>query len=157
MAGEFEALDDLYREVILDHYKNPRHHEQVVPHDVQQEGFNPLCGDLIVIQLKFGGLEPVSPVLIEQIGFSGKGCSISQASASILTEEVQGKSLEEVQKKIDLFKQMMHGKLDPETIESLGDLEALSGVQKFPVRIKCALLPWTTLEEAFDFYLKKGG
>ncbi|MEK7791091.1 MAG: Fe-S cluster assembly sulfur transfer protein SufU [Deltaproteobacteria bacterium] len=151
MAGEFEALDDLYREVILDHYKSPRHHEQVMPHDVQQEGFNPLCGDQIVIQLKFVGHQ------IERIGFSGKGCSISQASASILTEEVEGKSLEEVQKKIDLFKQMMHGKLDPATIESLGDLEALSGVQKFPVRIKCALLAWTTLEEAFDFYLKKGG
>jgi len=151
LAAEFEALDDLYREVILDHYKNPRHHEEVSPHDVQQEGYNPLCGDQILIQLK------IEDDRIFRVGFSGKGCSISQASASILTEEIQGKLIEEAQKKIGLFKEMMHGKLDASTIESLGDIEALSGVQKFPVRIKCALLAWTTLEEAFDFFRKKGG
>lgn len=150
MGGEFEALDDLYREVILDHYKNPRHHEEISPHDVAQEGYNPLCGDQVLIQLK------IEDNRIVGIGFKGKGCSISQASASILTEEVQGRSIEEAEQKIGLFKEMMRGKLDPSTIESLGDLEALSGVQKFPVRIKCALLAWTTLEEAFDFFIKKG-
>ena len=144
----FEALDDLYREVILDHYQNPRHHVPIDPHDVEQEGYNPLCGDQVVMQLKFDG------TVLSNIGFSGKGCSISQASTSILTEEVLGKTIPEIEKRIEFFKDLMHGKIK-EGGEDLGDLEALSGVQKFPVRIKCALLAWTTLQEAIEFYQKK--
>ncbi len=143
----FEGLDDLYREVILDHFKSPRHHKPIEPHDVEQEGFNPLCGDHITLQLK------ISNDRVENIGFWGKGCSISQASASILTEEIYGKTLAEVEHKADVFKKIMRGESTANG-EDIGDLEALSGVQKFPVRIKCALLSWTTLEEALDLWKK---
>ena len=142
----FEGLDDLYREVILDHFQHPRHHEKIEPFDVEQEGFNPLCGDQIILQVK------IDDGAISRIGFLGKGCSISQASASILTEEVIGKTLSEVEKKVNFFKAMMHGK--KANGEDIGDLEALTGVSKFPVRIKCALLSWITLQEALDFYRK---
>lgn len=146
----FEALDDLYREVILDHFQNPRHHEKITPHDVEQEGFNPLCGDQIILQAKFDG------ETLKNIGVIATGCSISQAAASILTEETIGKTIPELEHKIEIFKGLMQGKVDPEK-EDLGDMEALSGVRKFPVRIKCALLAWTTLEEAITFYKKKQG
>ena|SRR3989338_2048468 len=145
----FEALNDLYREVIIDHFKNPRHHGSIEPFDVEQEGYNPLCGDHIFLRLKCESGK------IKDIGFTGKGCSISQAAASILTEDVVGKSLEEAQTKVLHFKEMMQGKR--EAVEEEGDIEALSGVKKFPVRIKCALLAWTTLQEAIEFYKKKGG
>lgn len=144
----FEALDDLYREVILDHFKNPRNHEKISPCDVEQEGYNPLCGDHITLQLKFENGK------ISKVGFWGKGCSISQASASILTKEVQGKSILEMEEEIQFFKSMMQGEVNLED-KDIGDLEALSGVRKFPVRIKCALLGWTTLEEALNFYKNK--
>lgn len=143
----FEGLDELYREVILDHFKNPRHHHKIEPHDVEQEGFNPLCGDHITIQLK------VNNDKVENVGCWGKGCSISQASSSILTEEIYGKTLAEVEHKVNTFKKMMRGEA-PSHVDDIGDLEALSGVQKFPVRIKCALLSWTTLEEALDLWKK---
>ncbi len=145
----FDALNDLYREVILDHFQNPRHHEKVTSHDVEQEGFNPLCGDQIVIQLKFLDSKIVG------IGCFGKGCSISQASGSILTEEVTGKTIAEVEKKISFFKDLMQGRLD--IVEEGSDMEALLGVRKFPVRIKCALLHWTTLAEGIGFYKQKQG
>lgn len=146
----FEGLDELYREVILDHFKNPRHHGKIASHDVEQEGFNPLCGDSITLQLKFEGGK------IKSVGHWGKGCSISQASVSILTDEILGKDIEEAQEEIQLFKDMMQGKDVKQKIEKKesGDMEALSGVQKFPVRIKCALLPWTTLEEALHTWKK---
>lgn len=146
----FEALDDLYREVILDHFKSPRNHGKLETHDVEQEGFNPLCGDQITLQLKFENGK------IKSVGHWGKGCSISQASASILTEEILGKTISEAEEEIKLFKDMMQGKDVKEKIEKkeTGDLEALSGVQKFPVRIKCALLSWTTLEEALNTWKK---
>ena len=143
----WEALNDLYREVILDHYKSPRHHEKIEPHDVEQEGLNPLCGDQLTLQLK------INSGKIENVGCWGKGCSISQASASILTECIYGKALEEVLSEASFFKEVMQGKSKIEE-KDVGDLEALSGVQKFPVRIKCALLAWTTLEEALRFYEK---
>ncbi|MBI3019321.1 MAG: SUF system NifU family Fe-S cluster assembly protein [Deltaproteobacteria bacterium] len=144
----FEALDDLYREVILDHFKNPRNHAPLSAFDVEQEGYNPLCGDQIKLQLQFENGRVV------KIGFMGKGCSISQASASILTEEIQGKSISEIEEEIQFFKSMMQGEANVED-QDVGDLEALSGVRKFPVRIKCALLGWTTLEEALTFYQEK--
>jgi len=143
-----DALDDLYREVILDHYKSPRHHGQLVPHDVEQEGYNPLCGDRIILQLQF------QEDRLKDIRFSGQGCSISQAAASILTEETIGKSISDIRKEVGFFKRMMKGEVS-EDQQDLGDLEALCGVRNFPVRIKCALLPWTTLEEALDFYINK--
>lgn len=144
----FEALDDLYREVILDHFKNPRNHASLSHFDVEQEGYNPLCGDQIKLQLEFQNGR------VSKVGFEGKGCSISQASASILTEEIQGKTISEIEKEIQFFKSMMQGEVNDED-QDIGDLEALSGVRKFPVRIKCALLGWTTLEEALRFYQEK--
>jgi nitrogen fixation protein NifU and related proteins len=133
-------LTDLYREIILDHYKQPRNRGELDPHSARVEGNNPLCGDEIQIDvlLKDGELE--------DLAFQGRGCSISQASASMMTEAVKAQPLDEVQRLIASFKSMMHG--DEVDLEELGDLEALEGVQKFPVRIKCALLAWTTLEEA---------
>lgn len=146
----FEGLNDLYREVILDHFQHPRHHERVSPCDVEQEGYNPLCGDQIILQLK------IDDQKISKIGFLGKGCSISQASASILTEETVGRSLSEIDHKVSFLKEVMLGKKEIGT-EEVGDMEALAGVKKFPVRIKCALLAWTTLQEALDFYKKRQG
>ena len=133
-------LDELYREVILDHYKAPRNRGELDPHTVRVEGLNPLCGDEIQVDVLLKDGE------VQDIAFTGRGCSISQASASMMTEAVKSLSTDEVAELIDTFKAMMHG--EPVDTEPLGDLEALEGVQKFPVRIKCALLAWTTLEQA---------
>ncbi|HLY65389.1 MAG TPA: SUF system NifU family Fe-S cluster assembly protein [Chloroflexota bacterium] len=133
-------LDDLYREIILDHYKQPRNRGELEPHTVRAEGNNPLCGDEIQVDIRLKDGE------LQDLAFQGRGCSISQASASMMTEAVKTKPVAEVQELIDTFKGMMHG--EDVDLEALGDLEALEGVQKFPVRIKCALLAWTTLEEA---------
>jgi len=133
-------LNDLYREIILDHYKEPRNRGELDPHTARVEGNNPLCGDELQIDVRLKDGE------LEDLAFQGRGCSISQASASMMTEAVKAHRLDDVQHLIDTFKSMMRGqKVD---VEELGDLEALEGVQKFPVRIKCALLAWTTLEEA---------
>jgi nitrogen fixation protein NifU and related proteins len=133
-------LDELYREVILDHYKRPRNRGQLDPHTARVEGNNPLCGDEIQMDVL------VKDGVVQDVAFEGRGCSISQASASMLTEAIKDHPLDDVRHLIDSFKGMMHG--DDADFDELGDLEALEGVQKFPVRIKCALLAWTTLEEA---------
>jgi nitrogen fixation NifU-like protein len=134
------SLDDLYREVILDHYGHPRNRGVLDPADVTREGTNPLCGDEIRVAVR------VRDGVVEDVRFDGKGCSISQASASMMTELVKGKRVEEVARLIAAFKAMMHGGEVPP--EGLGDLEALQGVRKFPVRVKCATLVWVTLEMA---------
>ena len=136
-------LDELYRELILDHYRSPRNHEPLESPDVVAEGYNPLCGDEIEIQLRFAGDS------IEEIAFRGHGCSISQASSSMLTVAVKGKSAEEARSLIESFKRMMTDP-DSEPPEELGDLEALQGVAKFPVRVKCATLAWHALEDGLD-------
>lgn len=135
-------LDELYRDLILEHYKSPHHRGELEDRTVRAEGNNPLCGDEIQVDvlLKDGELDGIA--------FKGRGCSISQASASMMTEAVKDMPVEEVRRLIETFKSMMHGQ--PVDIEELGDLEALQGVQKFPVRIKCALLAWTTLEQALQ-------
>ena len=133
-------LDELYREIILDHYKQPRNRGELDPRSARVEGNNPLCGDEIQVDVRLSDGE------LEDLAFQGRGCSISQASASMMTEAVKAHSVEDVQRLIDSFKAMMHGQ--DVDLDELGDLEALEGVQKFPVRIKCALLAWTTLEEA---------
>ena len=136
-------LDELYRELILDHYRSPRNHEPLESPDVVAEGYNPLCGDEIEIQLRFAGGS------IEEIAFRGHGCSISQASSSMLTVAVKGKSAEEARSLIESFKRMMTDP-DSEPPEELGDLEALQGVAKIPVRVKCATLAWHALEDGLD-------
>lgn len=145
------SLEDLYREVILDHYRNPRHHRRLESPDAEAEGQNPLCGDEVLVQLGFAGDS------IAEVGITGQGCSISQASASMMGDAILGKDLEQVDSLTRKFKAMMsidEGEEDPTDPDRpgavLGDLEALQGVRKFPVRIKCADLPWTTLAEALD-------
>ncbi|MBI3977665.1 MAG: SUF system NifU family Fe-S cluster assembly protein [Chloroflexi bacterium] len=132
--------DELYREIILDHYRNPRNRGVVPNPTIAVEGANPLCGDEIELTIVLDGER------VTAIRFKGVGCSISQASASMMMEAVEGKSLAEAEALIGAFKGMMHGKgaLDD---GALGDIEALLGVRKFPIRIKCALLAWTTLEQ----------
>lgn len=140
-------LEDLYREVILDHYRNPRNRSPLDHVDAEAEGVNPLCGDEISISLAFDG-DRVSGVAV-----GGHGCSISQSSASMMSEAITGKTLSEVTEIVSRFKQLMsiEGTLetDPDRPGAvLGDLEALQGVRQYPVRIKCANLAWTTLEDA---------
>jgi nitrogen fixation protein NifU and related proteins len=152
------GLEDLYREIILDHYRSPRNRgELAVPPAVRAEGFNPLCGDEIVVYLD------VDDGVVTDIKVGGQGCSISQSSASMMSQAVKGKTVDEARGIIRSFKGMMsihdgdgdveetpEPASDEETLRRLGDLAALQGVVKFPVRIKCATLAWNTLLQALD-------
>ena len=148
------GLEDLYREIILDHYRNPRNQGELdTPPAVMAEGFNPLCGDEVTVHIH------VEDGVIVDMKFGGHGCSISLASASMMTTVTTGKSLSEAKDIIYSFKQMMsihEGRLEEGSEETdspmagLGDLQALQGVVKFPVRIKCATLGWNTLEQCFE-------
>jgi nitrogen fixation NifU-like protein len=141
MAG----LEDLYREIILDHYRTPRNRGELDPPALSADGHNPLCGDEIRISVA------VQDGVVTDVRFSGSGCSISQSSASMMTSAIKGKPVEQVKLIVRRFKQMMTiDEEDSEIDESinLGDLEALQGVVKFPVRIKCATLGWNTLLDA---------
>jgi len=134
--------DDLYRETILDHYHNPRNHGAIEHPTAQVEGVNPLCGDELTLYLT------VKDGKIEDVKLTAKGCSINTASGSMMSELLLGKSVEEANQIVDLFKRMMLDKKEEvELPEELEDLEALRGVKKYPVRIKCALLPWNTMLE----------
>jgi nitrogen fixation NifU-like protein len=137
------SLEELYKEVILDHYRAPRNKGRLDPHDVALERNNPLCGDEIELFLKFDGDE------VQGIAFEGKGCSISLASTSMMTEKIKGLNAKEASALADSIKRMMAGEEegDPAT---LGDLVSLKGVVKYPVRIKCALLGWNTFLEALE-------
>ena len=154
------GLEDLYREIILDHYRSPRNRGELpVPPATRVEGFNPLCGDEIVVYLE------LRDGVLADIRIAGQGCSISQSSASMMSAAVKGKTLGEVRALVRAFKAMMSihersldadaaseepaAEADAEEV-ALGDLEALQGVVKFPVRIKCATLAWNTLSEAVD-------
>ena len=140
------GLEDLYREIILDHYKSPRNRGTLEPPAVRAEGHNPLCGDEIEVFIA------VEDDKVSDIKISGQGCSISQSSASMMSAAVKGKPIADVRALINRFKHMMSIEEDgePDTSAPLGDLEALTGVVKFPVRIKCAVLSWNTLAEALD-------
>lgn len=132
------ALDDLYREVILDHYQHPRNRGRLHPSDIAVEGANPLCGDELALFVRF------QDGRVADVRFEGRGCSISQASASMMTEAIKGKTLDEARRLVSAFKAMMRGQ---EPAEDLGDLVALQGVRKFPVRVKCATLSWVAFEQ----------
>ena len=141
MAG----LEDLYREIILDHYRTPRNRGELDQPALFADGHNPLCGDEIRISVA------VQDGVVTDVRFSGSGCSISQSSASMMTSAIKGKPVEQVKSIVRRLKQMMTiDEEDSEIDESinLGDLEALQGVVKFPVRIKCATLGWNTLLDA---------
>jgi nitrogen fixation NifU-like protein len=141
------GLEDLYREIILDHYRTPRNRGELeTPPAVKAEGHNPLCGDEIQIYLD------VADGVVNDIKVGGQGCSISQSSASMMSQAVKGKSIDEVRALVKRFKGMMSidevdDGIDTSSVK-LGDLEALQGVVKFPVRIKCAVLAWNTLLQA---------
>ncbi len=136
-------LEDLYQEVILDHYKNPRNKRELPEAELNCSKNNPLCGDEITIHAH------LEDGRVADIAFEGKGCSISQASASMLTEAVKGKSVDEAGFLTDEFRSMMQGGADQDE-EEFGDLIALKGVVKYPVRIKCAVLAWDVLQEALS-------
>jgi nitrogen fixation NifU-like protein len=153
MAG----LEDLYREIILDHYRAPRNRGELpVPPAYKVEGFNPLCGDEVVLFLD------VDDGVIKDVRTEGQGCSISQASTSMMSAAVKGQPIDDARRLIRAFKALMSihesklegddGDGDGQALEGvrLGDLEALQGVVKFPVRIKCATLAWHTLEQGLD-------
>jgi nitrogen fixation NifU-like protein len=135
------ALDELYKEVILDHYKNPRNKRGMDAATVSRRKNNPLCGDEIEIHAMLDN------GVVKEVSFEGQGCSISQASASMLTESIQGKPLPEASVLVADFRGMMEGRVDPDE-DAFGDLVALKGVAKYPVRIKCAVLAWDILQEA---------
>jgi nitrogen fixation protein NifU and related proteins len=159
------SLEDLYREIILDHYRNPRNRGDLPsPPALRVEGFNPLCGDEVVLYVDMVRSEGEEAGTVSDIRISGQGCSISQSSASMMSAAVKGKTAAETRQLIRAFKAMMsihEHRLDGdghEVVEAvapnpevkLGDLEALRGVVKFPVRIKCATLSWNTLAQALD-------
>ena len=153
MAG----LEDLYREIILDHYRSPRNRGELeVPPAHQVEGFNPLCGDEVILYLE------VENGVVSDVKIAGQGCSISQASTSMMSAAVKGKSVAEARTITRAFKALMsihESKIGGDEVDAtaddlagvrLGDLEALQGVVKFPVRIKCATLAWNTLVQGLD-------
>jgi nitrogen fixation NifU-like protein len=140
------SLQEVYRQVILDHYRNPRHREPLPDPDRSSEGANPLCGDEVKIQLD------VSDGRITAISVAGKGCSISQSSASLMGEAVNGSPIPDVLGLSIRFQGLMQTPSDSSEngYTDLGDLIALAGVRRYPVRIKCATLPWITLEQALE-------
>ena len=147
------GLEDLYREIILDHYRTPRNRGELpTPPAVVAQGHNPLCGDEITVYLQ------VDDDRVSDVKVAGQGCSISQSSASMMSQAITGKSVPEVRALVRKFKSMMsiedtsaddNGEPPSADVE-LGDLEALQGVVKFPVRIKCATLSWNTLAQGLD-------
>jgi nitrogen fixation NifU-like protein len=141
------GVEDLYREIILDHYRTPRNRGELPPPAVCTEGNNPLCGDDIRIFLD------IADGVVRDVKFSGQGCSISQSSTSMMTVAIKGKPVEEVRALVRRFKHMMTLSDDEGAVDEsikLGDIEALGGVVKFPVRIKCATLGWNTLLEGLN-------
>jgi nitrogen fixation NifU-like protein len=135
------SLDELYQEVILDHYRKPRNFGPLSGADRKAEGHIPLCGDQIALQVKMRGDS------IDDLRFQGKGCAISTASASMMTEAVRGKSRSEAQALFDRFHKLVTGGGND---AGLGKLEAFGGVSEFPVRVKCASLAWHTLKAALE-------
>jgi nitrogen fixation NifU-like protein len=143
----FLPLDELYREVVLDHYRRPRGRAPLERVDALAHGHNPLCGDEIDLAVALDG-ERITGVQV-----TGHGCAICTASGSILAEIVPGRTAAEADRAAEAFRGVMHGNPAPEDVD-LGDLELLEGVQKFPVRVKCALLPWVTLRDALQAWHK---
>src|SRR5438132_1030345 len=141
------ATDDLSREIILDHYQNPRNHGRLEQPTLANRGHNPLCGDEIELSIAIDEADDV----IRDIAFTGRGCSISQASASMMTDVVKGHTLDEAETAVQHFTQRMANR-EPAPTELEEELDALQGVKRYPARVKCALLPWTTLRETVGLY-----
>ncbi|MCC5792836.1 MAG: SUF system NifU family Fe-S cluster assembly protein [Legionellaceae bacterium] len=133
-------LRELYQEIIIDHNRNPRNHYSMADASAQANGFNPLCGDKLTVYLK------VQQDIVEAVSFVGCGCAISQASASLMTEALQGKTLQEAHDLFHSFHQLLTS--DSAEPAGLNKLTVLVGVRAFPARVKCATLAWHTLEAA---------
>ena len=144
------SLHDLYREVVMDHYKQPRNRGTMKQADVVVEGTNPMCGDEVTLWLD------VEDGIVTEVRFAGHGCSISQASASIMTEAIKDRRVEEIEDIITAFRGMMLDGTEPDEA-LLGDGVALEGVKQFPVRIKCAVLGWNTLLLGLKQFAESGG
>ena len=143
--GGLSGLDDLYESVVMDHYRNPRNSQPIENATATAKLYNPLCGDESKIEAR------INNDTIEALCLSGRGCAISQSSGSIMSELVEGKSLSVArQLAANVHKMFKSEELSEQELDELGDMEALSGVRRFPVRIKCALLPWTVLENAIE-------
>ena len=137
-----DELNDMYEEIVMDHYHNPRNTDLFESPDFEIEKNNPFCGDEIKIQLNFQEDNKVSASV------TGRGCAISQASGSLLAEKINKINSTDLQNTVDLFRKLIRSEeLTEEELDELGDISALSGVRKFPVRIKCAMLSWVALED----------
>ena len=143
-----EQLDALYREVILDHFRQPRNQGALPDAQIKAEGTNPLCGDEMAFWLK------LRDGRIQDAHFLGKGCAISQAAGSMFTQQLRDKTLAEAATLIRAMKGLMQGE-EPDPTLDLGDLESLEGVRKFPVRVKCAALSWNVIEQGLEDYKKR--
>ena len=138
-------LSELYQQVILDHNKKPRNFRKLETSNHSAEGYNPLCGDQLTVYLNLEDDQ------VKEVAFEGSGCAISKASASMMTQAVKGKSKEQAEELFKEFHSMVTGELDEETEESnLGNLRIFAGVREFPVRVKCATLPWHTMHAALN-------
>ena len=134
-------LDDLYREVVMDHHRHPRGRTPLATVDARAHGFNPVCGDEVLLSIALDGDR------IGGVEIAGHGCAICTASGSIMAEILPGRTIELAETTAAGFRGVMHGQPAPADLD-MGDLEALEGVQRFPVRVKCAMLPWVTLLDA---------
>ena len=148
-----EGLDNVYRDAILDHRLHPRNHQALDEADILGDGVNPFCGDEIHLQILLDDGGRVSRMAVQ-----GEGCSINRATGSMLTEAIEGKSLSEIERLSALFRGMMRGEeVSEEERRLLGALAELEGVREFPVRIKCSLLAWSTLDDAIDDFSSARG
>ncbi len=139
-----EDLEELYQEIILSHNRSPRNEGRLDPRTGEAEGFNPLCGDQLTVHVREGG-----DGRLDAVRFTGQGCAISRASASIMTQAVQALPRAEVDRRIAEALEMLTGREEPEIdLDKLGELAALAGVRQFPARIKCATLAWHALAAA---------
>jgi nitrogen fixation protein NifU and related proteins len=141
-----EELRDLYQQVILDHSRNPRNHGEIPPPCLHAHGDNPSCGDEIDVWLRLSE----DGQNIEELKFTGQGCAISQASASMMTQKIKGKSKAQAAAMREDFRRVVMGDGAPADEDALGELILLEGVQKFPQRVKCAMLAWRAVEQALD-------
>ena len=137
-------LKQLYTDLILEYNKDKTNKRKISSPTVHEHGHNPSCGDDITLQLR------VKDGKIEDAGFIGSGCAISQASASLMIDLVKGRTVEDARRLISLYFQMIKGKITPEELDDLEDVAALQGIAHVPARVKCAVLAWHTLEEALD-------
>jgi nitrogen fixation NifU-like protein len=137
-------LEALYQEVILDHNRKPRNFREMEHADRRIEGRNPLCGDEITLWVKLDGDK------VADVSFKGTGCAVSKSSASLMTSTVKGKTVKETLELFDRFHRMITGKLAEAEREKMGSLAALGGVSRFPIRVKCASLPWHALKSAIQ-------